>query len=96
MLAQWFNVTRVLVEPGCIKVTRGLFGLGATRTIRSDEIEEITAEAGGWTGMKIYHEVRIACKNGTEVSAGGDIGDVREAQWLTQQMTKCLRGERIG
>jgi hypothetical protein len=51
---------------------------------------------GGWTGVKVYHAIKIDCKNGTEISAGTDIGDGREAQWLAQEMTKYLRGERTG
>ena len=85
----WFGTTRVVVESGGITVAKHIFGLGSTRTIAFGDVEKIATKIGMTSGTTTYQDIKIYCRNGKAITAGGSIKDVREAEWLAAEMAKA-------
>lgn len=86
----WFATTRVILSPSGVQVTRGILGVGPTRTIAADEIADVVFGVGMTSGRRIYYDIDLIKADGKKVSAGRWIKDKRETQWLVGKMKEAL------
>ena len=87
----WTHSTRVEAMPESVTVTESTLGISRSRTLATASIAEIKTTIGMTSGTTVYHDLKIVCSDGREISAGSSIRDAREAEWLAAEMTKALK-----
>ncbi len=90
LLGVWLGTTRVIVTSSAAEVCRGLLGLGLTRRIAVDDIEDVILNIGMQSGSTAYYDIRLVLRDGKQLHAGSSLRDKREAAWLVEQMKTRL------
>ena len=96
----WFSSTRVVIESGMVKIKRTALGIGGTKRIPCSEISDVQIKIGMQQGQtatqsaKAYYDIKIHRKNGKKVSAGRNLRDKSEAEWLAAEMKAKIEAFR--
>jgi hypothetical protein len=90
VLSLWFGTTRVALTPSEAEVSHSTLGLGRTRTVPADDIDDIGLKIGMQVGNRPFYDIQIIKTNGKKVPAGSAVRDKREAEWLVEQMKEAL------
>jgi hypothetical protein len=88
------GTTRVVADASGLTITKKMVGIGRTQVILAGDVEEIKSEIGMTAGQTTYQNIIVVCQNGRRITAGSMIRDSQEAQWLTAEMMKSVRGQR--
>jgi hypothetical protein len=90
----WLGTSRVIVDPGRIRVQMGLLGGGKWREYSKAQILDvqavITSQQGGATGTP-YYDIRLLQTEHQNVTLGRTIRDKEEAEWIVSEMRKGLQ-----
>ncbi len=100
-IVHWVGATRIRVEPGTIRVTRGPFGIGRTRSWRTAELSRIAVRRGSQYGNNLYWDMKLEIDRPgrTRVdgsawpsahAAGSRLPTENEARALANAMAKTL------
>ena len=85
----WLGSTRTLIDGRSITVRSGVLGIGTTRTIQAEEIEELYLHIGMQGGRTPYYDLVV--KYGREKAVlGSSVKSKREAERLLEEMKRCL------
>jgi hypothetical protein len=90
----WFSRSRVVFGNDGITVTRGLPGLATRRVIPLSDVAEIKPSPTGNMGGKVYYDINLHLVTGHKIGLAGMIHSRREAQWIVDRMTDCMRGRQ--
>ncbi len=96
----WFSSTTVVIESGMVKIKRTTLGIGGTKQIPCSDISDVQIKIGMQQGQtatqsaKAYYDIKIHRKNGKKVSAGRNLRDKREAEWLAAEMKAKIEAFR--
>ena len=96
----WFSSTCVVIESGMVKIKRTTLGIGGTKRIRCSDISDVQIKIGMQQGQtatqsaKAYYDIKIHRKNGKKVSAGRNLRDKSEAEWLAAEMKAKIEAFR--
>ena len=94
VITMWLGTTRVRIDSSGITVTGGFLGVGLTKRIPADEIDDIITKVGMQSGSTAYYDIKIVRSTGRRRPAGGSIRDKREAERLVDKMKSALGWER--
>ncbi len=86
----WLRTTRVLVDPYTITIRASYLGLGRTRVIPADEIEDITVGLGTRSGRSNWYDIAVVTRAGKRYRAGGSLPKKKEAEWIAERMRRAL------
>jgi hypothetical protein len=106
-VVHWIGATCVRVEAGAIHVARGPFGLGRTRTWRTEELSRIAVRRGSQYGNNLYWDIKLEIdrsgrtrKDGTPWptahAAGSRLPSESEARAFARAMSATLGLEPTG
>jgi hypothetical protein len=84
----WLGTTHVALTPSEARVRYG--PLGRTRTVKADDIDDVTLEVGMQAGKRPYYDIRIVKSDGKKLYCGRSIRDKLEAEWLVEKMKEAL------
>jgi hypothetical protein len=85
----WLGWGRIDVERGMLSLTNGYAG-GKTVTLKTEEIEAITAAAGQQEGTATQQQVVVRTKDGRTLRAGRPLIDRSAAQVLVEELNRAL------
>ena len=91
VLDAWLGVTRVLAEPGAVTVATGWVVPRRERTLRADQVADVTIRIASQAGNTPYYEVSLVTAEGKRVAAGQGIRDKREAEWLAALLRTAMQ-----
>ena len=92
--------SRARDESGMVKIKRTTLGIGGTKRIPCSEISDVQIKIGMQQGQtatqsaKAYYDIKIHRKNGKKVSAGRNLRDKSEAEWLAAEMKAKIEAFR--
>lgn len=87
----WLGVSRVAVGDGAVAVSRGMLWEGAPRRIPAADITDVVVTIGMSAGRTPYYDVRLVRENHLRrVTAGGQVRDKREAEWLAELIRRAV------
>jgi hypothetical protein len=97
----WIGATRVQVERGAIRVTRGPFGVGRTHTWKAGDLSRITVRRGSQYGDNLYWDIKLEIDRPgktrsdgtpwpTTHAAGSRLPTENEARALANAMSETL------
>ena len=93
----WLGTTRVVIESGVVRLTRGLLGAGPTRLIPCSEIKDtrltIGMQSGDHSGTP-YYTLNLVDSDDRTFSAGSYIKNKEEAEWLAAEMKRLALSGR--
>jgi hypothetical protein len=92
-LDAWLGVTRVLAERGAVTVATGWLTPRRERSLRADQVTDVTIRIAAQAGSTPYYEVNLVTAEGKRVAAGQGIRDKREAEWLAATVRAAMRGD---
>lgn len=101
----WVGATRVQVERGTIRVSRGPFGIGRTRTWSAGDLSRIDVRRGSQYGNNLYWDIKIEIDRPgkthldgtpwpTAYAGGSRLPSENEARALANAMSETLGIER--
>ena len=93
LIGMWLGTTRVQIDRSSIRISRKYLGLGWTKKIPAEEIDDIVFKIGMQSGSRVYYDIKIVRSTGRRWPAGGSIRDKREAEWLIGRMMTALGWE---
>jgi hypothetical protein len=86
------GTTRVIADSTGLTITKRMIGIGRTQIIPAADIAEIKTKIGMTTGQTAYQNITVVRRDGRETVAGSALRDSQEAQWLAEEMMKCVGG----
>ncbi len=93
VLQLWFGVSKVLIESGQVRVTRGFLWLGFSKAIPCSQVEDIQIsigmQSGGRSGTP-YYNIELITNAKKKVSLGRSIKDKRQAERLATTMKDAV------
>ncbi len=99
-LALWLGATRVRVDPAGIAIRRGLFGLGRSKFVAAESVQQISVERGMVANGSLYYDLVVREKRGNGVEkrhkAGSSIADPRAAEGIAAAMRTALGTGSLG
>jgi hypothetical protein len=87
------GVTRVWAEPGAVTVATGWVVPRRERTLRADQVADVTIRIASQAGNTPYYEVSLVTAEGKRVAAGQGIRDKREAEWLAALVRTAMQAD---
>jgi hypothetical protein len=92
VLSLWMGSSVVTFEAGAVTVRGGLLSLGPRHVVPCSEIIEIDIPIGMQMGNAQgtpYYNIQLVCRDGRKISAGQNLRDKQEAEWLVAEMKKA-------
>ena len=86
----WFGSTRTLIDPHGVTVSRRFLGVGLTRRVPSEDIEDLELKIGMQSKRTPYYDIHLRLRSGKTPRVGSSIREKRDAEWLVGAMRECL------
>lgn len=87
------GTTRLVIEAGEARLTRGFLGIGPTRVFRCADLKDVRLTIGMQSGERNgtpYYTLSLVDRFDASFSAGRYIRDKREAEWLAAEMKRRI------
>ncbi len=88
------GTTRVVADASGLTITKRMIRIGRTQVIPAGDVADIKTQIGMTTGQTAYQNITVVRRDGRESVAGSALRDSQEAQWLAEEMMKCVRRQR--
>ncbi|HEX9427032.1 MAG TPA: hypothetical protein VGA64_04535 [Candidatus Polarisedimenticolia bacterium] len=88
-----FGTTRVVIEAGEARLTRGFLGVGPVKVLRCADLKDVRLTIGMQSGDRNgtpYYTLALIDRFDGSYSAGRYIRDKREAEWLAAEMKRRI------
>ncbi|HSB75303.1 MAG TPA: hypothetical protein VLC12_06615 [Terriglobales bacterium] len=92
VLSLWMGSSVVTFEAGTVSVRGGLLSLGPRHVVACSDLAEIQIPIGMQMGSAQgtpYYNIQLVCRDGRKITAGQNLRDKQEAEWLVAEMKKA-------
>ncbi len=89
----WLRTTRVVASPRGLDVHVRTFPFASRHTIAPGELETVVPRIRSQQGNRPTYDIQVHARGIRPVTAGDQIADKREAEWLALGMWRAVKGE---
>lgn len=86
----WLLRSHVVASAQGLEVRSGLGGAGRVRTLAAGEVQALEVARGMQMGGTAYFTVSAVDARGKRVTLGGDVRELREAEWIAGMLASAL------
>jgi hypothetical protein len=92
-LDAWLISSRVEISHRVVTVTRGLFGLGAPKVIRREDVEDVEIVRGSQSGQTVFYSITLFTNQSKKVKLGNGLIGRKDAETLAAQIKAAIMSD---